>query len=198
MNDTIEADRYPLSPRIRLLRSIGATLPMAPPDPPPARPRHPRNEARGEGVPACRWVLFETGCWRWRNPRRHRWDLPLKTRFAPDSPLEGTGFEPSVPRDTTNLSISPLLGSRQPKSRSEREPTHEASGPSPAEPMVRILFPPAARSAANWATLISSRSNRRGQGGGIDEIPEIKSTTGGPGRASASASIRVAMLTPSP
>ena len=30
---------------------------------------------------------------------------------------------------------------RQPKSRSEREPTHEASGPSPAEPMVRILFP---------------------------------------------------------
>jgi hypothetical protein len=33
---------------------------------------------------------------------------------------------------------------RQPKSRSEREPTHEASGPSPAGPMVRILFPPAA------------------------------------------------------
>src|SRR5712671_4008792 len=25
-------------------------------------------------------------------------------RFAVDSPLEGTGFEPSVPRDTTNLS----------------------------------------------------------------------------------------------
>src|SRR5882672_9974542 len=39
--------------------------------------------------------------------------------------------------------MSPLVGSRQPKSRSEREPTHEASGPSPAEPMVRILFPPA-------------------------------------------------------
>src|SRR6266481_6976688 len=33
---------------------------------------------------------------------------------------------------------------RQLKSRSEREPTHEASDPSPAEPMVRILFPPAA------------------------------------------------------
>ncbi len=43
------------------------------------------------------WVLFETGCWRWRNPRRHRWDSPLKTRFAPDSPLEESGFEPSVP-----------------------------------------------------------------------------------------------------
>ena len=27
-----------------------------------------------------------------------RWDLSPKIRFAPDSPLEGTGFEPSVPR----------------------------------------------------------------------------------------------------
>jgi hypothetical protein len=27
-----------------------------------------------------------------------------------DSPLEGTGFEPLVPRDTTNLSMSPLVG----------------------------------------------------------------------------------------
>jgi hypothetical protein len=42
---------------------------------------------------------------------------------------------------------------RQPKSRSEREPTHEASGPSPAEPMVRILFPP----AGSPLRLLSSR-----------------------------------------
>ena len=28
----------------------------------------------------------------------HRWDAPPKVRFATDSPLEGTGFEPSVPR----------------------------------------------------------------------------------------------------
>jgi len=42
LNDTIEADRYPLSPRIRLLRGIGATLPMAPPDPPP-----PGHDTRG-------------------------------------------------------------------------------------------------------------------------------------------------------
>src|SRR5580692_5723332 len=27
----------------------------------------------------------------------HRWDSPPKIRFAPDSPLEGDGFEPSVP-----------------------------------------------------------------------------------------------------
>jgi hypothetical protein len=28
----------------------------------------------------------------------HRWDSPRKLGFAPDSPLEGGGFEPSVPR----------------------------------------------------------------------------------------------------
>src|ERR1700757_980879 len=27
----------------------------------------------------------------------HRWDSPPKIKFAPDSPLEGSGFEPSVP-----------------------------------------------------------------------------------------------------
>src|SRR6266478_8170126 len=30
-------------------------------------------------------------------PMRATRDSPLKIRFAPDSPLEGTGFEPSVP-----------------------------------------------------------------------------------------------------
>jgi hypothetical protein len=29
----------------------------------------------------------------------HRWDSSPKIRFAQDSPLEGTGFEPSVPRE---------------------------------------------------------------------------------------------------
>src|ERR1700730_7765464 len=42
-----------------------------------------------------------------------------------------------------SFQFSRWLVSRQPKSRSEGESTHEASGPSPAEPMVRILFPPA-------------------------------------------------------
>jgi hypothetical protein len=31
-------------------------------------------------------------------PDGHRWDAPPKVRFARDSPLEGDGFEPSVPR----------------------------------------------------------------------------------------------------
>jgi hypothetical protein len=30
-------------------------------------------------------------------PDGHRWDAPPKVRFARDSPLEGNGFEPSVP-----------------------------------------------------------------------------------------------------
>jgi MFS transporter, MHS family, proline/betaine transporter len=38
------------------------------------------------------------------------------------SPAEGTGFEPSVPRDTTNLSMSPLVGS-PPTEKSERKRT---------------------------------------------------------------------------
>src|SRR5437868_5677740 len=31
-------------------------------------------------------------------PNGHRWDSRAKIRFAPDPLLEGTGFEPSVPR----------------------------------------------------------------------------------------------------
>ena len=38
LNAIIDNDRYPLSPRIRMLRQIRAKLPGAPPPPPPARP----------------------------------------------------------------------------------------------------------------------------------------------------------------
>jgi hypothetical protein len=38
LNRTIENDRYPLSPRIRVLRDIRAKLPGAPAEPPPVRP----------------------------------------------------------------------------------------------------------------------------------------------------------------
>jgi hypothetical protein len=33
----------------------------------------------------------------------HRWDSPPKIKFAPDSPLEGGGFEPSVPQQIRSL-----------------------------------------------------------------------------------------------
>jgi hypothetical protein len=54
-----------------------------------------------------------------------------KTKFAADSALEETGFEPSVPRDTTNLSMSALVGSA-PTEKSERKRTDTRSvGPFP-------------------------------------------------------------------
>src|SRR5580692_10804616 len=36
----------------------------------------------------------------------HRWDSPPKIRFAPDSPLEGDGFEPSVPGTKEPVSVA--------------------------------------------------------------------------------------------
>jgi hypothetical protein len=38
LNTIIDNDRYPLSPRIRMLREIRAKLPGAPAPPPPASP----------------------------------------------------------------------------------------------------------------------------------------------------------------
>ena len=51
LNNIIENDRYPLSPRIRVLRGIRAKFPTAPSPPPPARPptpeeRDPRRRPR--------------------------------------------------------------------------------------------------------------------------------------------------------
>ena len=48
LNRVIADDRYPLSPRIRLLRAIRAKFPGAPPEPPPARPPTPKNGRQGE------------------------------------------------------------------------------------------------------------------------------------------------------
>jgi hypothetical protein len=47
LNNIIENDRYPLSPRIRTLRGIRAKLPGAPPPLPPARPPTPEERDRG-------------------------------------------------------------------------------------------------------------------------------------------------------
>jgi hypothetical protein len=47
LNNLIENDRYPLSPRIRLLRAIRAKLPGAPQEPPPARPPTPDERKPG-------------------------------------------------------------------------------------------------------------------------------------------------------
>src|SRR6516225_7143579 len=63
-----------------------------------------------------------------------------------DSPLEKAGFEPLVPRDTTMFSTPAHHSCLTPctrKSRRERQPTPRGCRAPPAEPMVRILFPPA-------------------------------------------------------
>jgi len=69
-----------------------------------------------------------------------------RDRFAPDSPLEETRFEPSVPRDTPKFSTPAHVTCLTPctrKSRREREPILRGCRPPPAEPMVRIRLPPA-------------------------------------------------------
>src|SRR5262252_433883 len=80
--------------------------------------------------------------------------------FAPDSPLEGTGFEPSVPpstrrplrrdphattdvsRDDLGLMIPSSLSVRHLRSAEPREPFRRAV------PIVRIRLPPAETAAA--------------------------------------------------
>ncbi|MBV8132539.1 MAG: hypothetical protein JO282_08535 [Alphaproteobacteria bacterium] len=47
LNRVIEDDRYPLSPRIRMLHDIRAKFPTARPEPPPARPPTPEERRSG-------------------------------------------------------------------------------------------------------------------------------------------------------
>src|SRR6516162_2680250 len=71
---------------------------------------------------------------------------PLRNRWFADSLLEEAGFEPSVPRDTPKFSTPAHVTCLTPCTRTgrrEREPTLRGCRPPPAEPMVRILFPPA-------------------------------------------------------
>jgi hypothetical protein len=78
--------------------------------------------------------------------------------FAMDSLLEGTGFEPSVPRDTTKVSGPADVASAGFPSNGNtagREPTPRGRGRLPAGPMVRIRLPPATsqvRTSSSWCT----------------------------------------------
>src|SRR6266446_359155 len=92
------------------------------------------------GCPACRLLL----CYSGENPAgRHSAEM--------DSPLEGTGFEPSVPRGKgPTLRVSVLfrsdfsVGGNQPEATLKDWSCH-------AGPMVRILFPPAESQAISLA-----------------------------------------------
>jgi len=57
LNQIIKNDRYPLSQRIRVLRSIRAKFPTAPREPPPARPPTPEERTRGRRCNVSRWTI---------------------------------------------------------------------------------------------------------------------------------------------
>jgi hypothetical protein len=90
---------------------------------------------------------------------------PPRNRWFVDSPLEEAGFEPSVPRDTPKFSTPAHVTCLTPctrKSRRERVPILRGCRPPPAEPMVRILFPPAvSQQTFGSAVSIGRRSGRR-------------------------------------
>src|SRR6516165_12460645 len=86
-------------------------------------------------------------------------DPPIVRGSSLDSPLEEAGFEPSVPRDTPKFSTPAHVTCLTPCTRTgrrEREPTLRGCSPPPAEPMVRILFPPAV-SQANFGIVPLAR-----------------------------------------
>jgi hypothetical protein len=97
--------------------------------------------------------------------RRQRYSILLKSHYKTRYMAEGTGFEPSVPRDTTNLSTSPLVP-RQPK-RSERKRTDTRSvglfprGTDVRSPVSQDFAPPAARS--RLFAQVCGPGGRRGQ-----------------------------------
>src|SRR6202035_2961123 len=64
---------------------------------------------------------------------------PLKVRFARDSPLEGDGFEPSVPR---KFLWCPAPASQPTHRLSMGIEHHNKRASLPTEPMVRINLPP--------------------------------------------------------
>jgi len=81
---------------------------------------------------------------------------PRIPKFASDSPLEGTGFEPSVPRRfVCRFSFTPTfrLAGNQPEATLKDWLCH-------AGPMVRILFPPARSQQRTWMSAILPRQSR--------------------------------------
>ena len=88
----------------------------------------------------------------------HRWEPPRKLGFALDSPLEGGGFEPSVPRQ---------------KDLCKRSPATASTGGAQLNPGVRFFGhwleynEPAARDAKQKLRALSGGQSGRGGGGSI-------------------------------
>ena len=65
---------------------------------------------------------------------RHRWDSPPRIRFAPDSPVEGDGFEPSVPHKKQPSLAAPVRSRNSPSATKTGSfvPGTDGSNPSPS------------------------------------------------------------------
>jgi hypothetical protein len=73
-----------------------------------------RNRRTGHRLPiqlVTEALLSDTVRNQDREPGGWWWNAPSKIRFARDSPLEGSGFELSVPHDTIKVSRPPRVAS---------------------------------------------------------------------------------------
>src|ERR1700730_16473735 len=80
-----------------------------------------------------------------RSPRQPSMAFAPKITFGPDSPLEGAGFEPSVPLEVLTVGIVPcrLRGpfhASLPKTKFAADSALEAEGFEPSVPRQRTLF----------------------------------------------------------
>src|SRR5947208_7728859 len=81
------SQRYTSTGIFECVRTLTVSLPRTT----AATPRRPC-----EAITIKSHLLASAASRRW-SPPPARWDSPPKIRFAPDSPLEEDGFEPSVP-----------------------------------------------------------------------------------------------------
>jgi hypothetical protein len=129
--------------------------------------RDPRRAAPTDGAPLFAGQAVRSG--RSRSPRRPSMAFAPKIRFAPDSPLEGRGFEPSVPpQDKRRSRDNPfrLCGT----SRSAGRPTRFARGTGSSNPPRS-----SAESAANFVFGREAwKGPRRRQG----TIPTVSTSSG--------------------
>jgi hypothetical protein len=140
-----------------------------------------RRSERPAGLRAAGWRLVPASSWRgWQMALRR-----LGTESSPDSPLEGSGFEPSVPlprlssiravraeiigrstdvfRRDREFDVSALQGHLLPRSVFDRPGSDRwnlASTTFPdAGPIVRIRFPPAGSQQRTW-TFVAAEARR--------------------------------------
>ena len=106
LNNIIENDRYPLSPRIRMLRGIRAKFLTAPREPPPARPPTPeeRSPARAPAAAALGDLMTALGpC----DDQINR-SAPAARAHEPIAPIENAGPSSILPGHLGGVGLDPV------------------------------------------------------------------------------------------